>query len=117
VDGHLHFPLCGRCRYIVHPPSPVCPLCYSRGLGEIVVSGLGVVETFTLNYQAWAQGMEVPFVIAIVTLEEQDDLRLMTNIINIDPAKVKIGMQVKVIFEVCDDGIYLPLFEPVESNL
>ena len=113
ADGHLHFPQCTRCNYIVHPPGPVCPECHHRELNAIVVSGMGTIETYTINYQAWLPDMEVPFVIAIVTLDEQEDLRLMTNIVSIPPAAVTIGMKVKVVFEACEDGIYLPLFEPV----
>ncbi len=115
ADGRLHFPQCGRCRCIVHPPAPVCPQCHSRALREITVSGEGTVETFTLNWQAWMPGMEVPFAIAIVTLDEQDDLRLMTNIVGAPPESVHIGMRVRVRFEDCGDGIHLPLFEPVPA--
>jgi uncharacterized OB-fold protein len=115
ADGKLHFPQCQQCRYIVHPPAPVCPHCHGRELSEITVSGEGTVETFTLNYQPWMPDMQVPFAIAIVTLDEQDDLRLMSNVVNIEPDQVKIGMRVSVVFEACEEGIYLPLFEPLKA--
>lgn len=114
VDGSLHFPQCQSCGYILHPPSAVCPQCHSRDLKFITVSGLGVIRTFTINHHPWIPDVEVPYVIAIVALEEQEDLCIMTNIINIDPDKVTIGMKVRVRFEACEDDIYLPLFEPMD---
>lgn len=114
-DGFLHFLQCQGCSYIIHPPSPICPQCYSRDLAEDTVSGFGIVETFTINYQPWNSEMVLPFVIAIVTLVEQGDLRLMTNIVNVKPEAVTVGMEVKVCFEACDDDIFLPLFEPFGS--
>ena len=117
ADGKLHFPQCRQCQYIVHPPAPVCPQCHGRELGETTVSGEGTVATFTINYQPWVPDMQVPFTIAIVALNEQDDLRLMTNIVNIPPEKVEIGMRVSVVFEVCDEDIYLPLFEPMKVSV
>ncbi|KCZ93225.1 hypothetical protein HJO_05200 [Hyphomonas johnsonii MHS-2] len=46
-----------------------------------------------------------------MTLEEQDGLNLTTNIVNCDPADVRIGMPVTVVFEQVED-VWLPLFEP-----
>ena len=46
-----------------------------------------------------------------MTIAEQDDLRLATNIVNCEPAGVTIGMPVRVVFEQRED-VWLPLFEP-----
>jgi len=115
ADGKLHFIQCSGCGYIVHPPSPVCPQCRGRELTPVTVSGKGTVETYTLNYHPWMPDLQVPYAIAIITLDEQDDLRLMTNVVNTPPETVEIGMRVKVLFEACEDGIYLPLFEPLQA--
>jgi len=57
-------------------------------------------------------GLEVPYVIAIVELVEQRNLRLTTNIVGCPPDAVHIGMPVKVKFERASDEISLPVFEP-----
>jgi uncharacterized OB-fold protein len=58
-------------------------------------------------------GPELPFVLAIVGLEEQDDLRLTTNIVSCPVDDVVIGMPVQVLFEAHpDEEIWIPLFEP-----
>jgi len=73
----------------------------------------GVIEIITINYQIWTSSMMVPFVIAIVAVDEQEDLRLMTNIIDLALGAAAIELRVKVVCKACDDGIYLPLFEPL----
>ena len=93
----------------------VCPKCLSKDIGIEAVSGRGEVLTFTVNHQPWMPGLEPPFVLAIVGIEEQDGLRLTTNIVNCDPDSVAIGMPVRVTFEAHpEDEIWIPLFEPAE---
>jgi uncharacterized OB-fold protein len=72
------------------------------------------VATFSINHQPWVPGLKVPYTVAIVELVEQPGLRLTTNIVNCDPADVRIDMPVKVLFENVED-VWLPLFEPVAS--
>jgi uncharacterized OB-fold protein len=69
------------------------------------------VATFTVNHQPWYPGLDPPYVVAIVEIDEQPDLRLMTNVVNCDVEKVRIGLPVRVTFEQHDD-IWIPLFEP-----
>jgi hypothetical protein len=73
------------------------------------------VATFTLNHQRWLPGLEVPYCIAIVELDEQPGLRLTTNVVGCPPESVRIGMRVRVTFEQHGD-VYLPLFTPDEET-
>jgi acetyl-CoA acetyltransferase len=57
-------------------------------------------------------GVPVPYVIALVELAEQVDLRLTTNLVGCAPEDVRIGMPVRVTFRVLNDDVALPLFEP-----
>ena len=109
--GVLRFMRCQACRHYVHPPLPICPLCKSREVCDEAVSGRGAILTYTINHQAWEPGLEEPYVIAIVEMDEQLGLRLTTNIVNCDIEAVAIGMRVRVLFEQCVD-VWLPLFEP-----
>jgi uncharacterized OB-fold protein len=70
--------------------------------------------TFTVNHQPWHPDLEVPYVIAIVELADAPGVRLTTNIVNCPIEAVRIGMDVQVVFEQCED-VYLPLFEPAEA--
>ena len=109
--GVLRFMRCQACGHYVHPPLPICPMCKSREVRDEAVSGKGTVLAHTINRQVWEPGLEAPYVIAIVEMDEQSGLRLTTNIVNCDIQAVAIGMRVRVLFEQCAD-VWLPLYEP-----
>jgi uncharacterized OB-fold protein len=111
-DGTLKVRRCGDCGYYIHPPWPRCPRCLSTNVAAAAVSGRGKVDSFTVNYHPWLPGFPPPYIMALVGLDEQAGLRIATNIINVDPADVSIGMAVMVTFERWGD-VYLPLFQPV----
>jgi uncharacterized OB-fold protein len=91
----------------------VCPGCLGKDLAVEAVSGRATVLSYTLNHQPWVPAPDHPYAIAIVEIAEQPGLRLMTNIVNCPPEEVRIGMPVRVLFEVHED-VHVPLFEPAE---
>ena len=97
--GELLIYRCQECGYYVHPPVRYCPRCESRHVEAEPVSGRASVASFTVNYQKWEPELQVPYVMALVELEEQADVRLVTNIVNCPPEAVTIGMPVHVLFE------------------
>ena len=112
-DGELRLQRCRDCGYYVHPPGVICPQCWSKDLAIEAVSGRAEVLTFSVNHQQWMPGLDVPFVLAIVRLVEQDDLRITTNVVNCPPEEVRIGMPVQVLFEPhVNEEVWIPLFEP-----
>ena len=78
------------------------------------MSGRGVVHSFTVNEQKWFPDAE-PYIIGLVTIAEQDDVRLTTNIIETEADDMAIGMEVEVAFEQADD-VWLPVFRPVATG-
>lgn len=115
AEGELRFLRCTACGTYVHPPAPVCSACLGREFAVEAVSGRARVHTFTVNHHPWVPGFDPPYVVAIVDIEEQEGLRLTTNLVGIEPDAVRIGMAVKVCFEEREDGIFIPLFEPDEE--
>jgi uncharacterized protein len=111
ADGKLRFLQCSTCSYFIHPPTSYCPKCGGREAAPEAMSGRGTVYSFTVNHQPW-DGSVASYVVAIVEMDEQSDLRLMTNLVDVAAEDVRIGMPVEVVFEGHDD-IYLPLFRPV----
>ncbi|HMD46109.1 MAG TPA: OB-fold domain-containing protein [Acidimicrobiales bacterium] len=111
AQGVLRFLKCQDCRRFIHPPSPICPICLGDDLAPEAVSGRGEVTSFTVNYQQWVPDSE-PYVIGWVTIAEQDDVRLTTNLVDVEIDDVAVGMPVEVVFEHHED-VYLPLFRPV----
>ncbi len=111
-EGVLRLLRCNACGFFIHPPGPVCPRCLSRDVAPHQVSGRGHVETFTVNQQQWVPGAE-PYVIAWVSIDEQPDVRLTTNLLDVEPEDVRVGLPVEVVFEQNDD-VWIPLFRPAE---
>jgi uncharacterized OB-fold protein len=111
-DGRLRFLRCDACAYLIHPPAPVCPRCLGREATPHPVSGRATVHSFTVNHQPW-DGQGDVYVIGLVEIAEQADVRLTTNLVGVDPDDVRIGMPVEVVFE-DHDPVYLPLFRPVQ---
>jgi len=110
ADGKLRFLRCAACSYLIHPPAPICPRCQSRDAAPAVVSGRGTVHSFTVNHQSWDGAGDV-YVIGLVEIDEQPDVRLTTNIVDIDPEAARIVLPVEVVFE--DHApVFVPLFRP-----
>ena len=103
---------CRACQRWFHPPAPVCPYCFDREVGPEPVSGRATVWAATVNHQPWFPSLPPPYVVAIVELSEQPGLRMLTNVVGCDPARVAPGMAVAVEFEPLADEIWLPVFRP-----
>jgi acetyl-CoA acetyltransferase/uncharacterized OB-fold protein len=110
-DGVLRVLRCADCGAYTHPPLPRCRSCRGDRVSMSPVSGRGVVAGFTVNHQQWLADFPPPYVIAVVALEEDDGVRLTTNVVGCPAGDVRIGMAVRVLFEKAGD-VYVPLFEP-----
>jgi uncharacterized OB-fold protein len=112
ADGYLRIQRCGSCGRYAHPPTPRCRACGSDAQGPSVVSGRATVFTFTVNEQTFIPWLPAPYVLAIVSLAEQQDIHLTTRVVDCDPMAMRIGLEVNVLFE-RHGTTYLPLFRPV----
>ncbi len=110
-DGRLRFQRCGACGELRHPPQPLCPLCRSSEWAPAEVSGRGTVVGVTVNHHQWLPGFPPPYVIAIIAIDEDERIRLTSNVIDCEPDSVFVGMRVQVTFEQHDD-VWIPLFVP-----
>jgi uncharacterized OB-fold protein len=118
-DGQLLIFRCRSCGHFFHPPGPVCWRCRSTDVGPEPASGRATVAAFTINRQPWIPGFEPPYVVAMVELAEERDTRLVTNIIEIAPEEVTVGLEVEVVFEAWTSGsteVWLPLFRPITTE-
>jgi len=100
---------CGQCHFY---PRGICPFCWSNDLEWIKASGKGKLHTFSIP-QRPVLGIPVPFIAAIVALEEGP--KIATNIVGVepDPKNLRCDMEVEVVFEDLTDAITLPKFRPV----
>jgi uncharacterized OB-fold protein len=117
AEGRLVVARCNACGLLLHPPRPACRRCGSMDIGEQQVSGRGRVHTVTVVHHAFVPGVEVPYTVAIVELEEQPGLRLLSNVTGCDAGEVRIGMEVVAVFDAIEgaEGIALPRFVPAPA--
>lgn len=112
AEGKLNIIRCADCGQFTHPPRQICRHCQSENVAPETVAGTGAIDTFTINYQPWMPGLEVPFVIARVRLDGVPDVVLTTNIVGTPVDDVRFDDKVKVVFDE-QDGIWFPVFEKV----
>jgi uncharacterized protein len=105
---------CDRCHRFQHWPTPVCRNCSSFELSPSVVSGKGTLYTYTLALQSFHPYFDdkVPFILAVIELDEQKGLKLVANIVECSEADAQIGMPVDVVFQDVTDELTLPQFRP-----
>jgi uncharacterized OB-fold protein/acyl dehydratase len=75
-----------------HPPAPALWNDKDVPTDYVVASGKGTVFSFVVHHAPQVPGRTLPFVIALVDLEE--GVRMLGELRGIDPAKVEIGMDV-----------------------
>lgn len=111
ADGRLRIQECRACSALIHPPQPICRYCRGRELAPRPVSGTAILASFTVNHRFGLPGLPAPYVVATVALEEDQRVRLTTNIVGCDPAELTLGMRLEVVFQQ-DGDVWLPLFRP-----
>ena len=112
AEGELRLQRCAQCRRYVFYPRSFCPHCLSERLDWMRASGRGKVYSYTIVRRAMnpAFAAEVPYVFAIVELEEGP--RVTTNIVNCPPEEVRVDMPVKAAYDRVTAEISLLKFEP-----
>lgn len=115
-EKKLRLQRCDDCGKAYFYPRPLCPNCMSRRVRWFDASGRGKLHTFVINHRGPRKSpLPVPFIVAIVELEEGP--KMMSNLVGIepDPAKLRLDMPVEVVFEPITDEITLPRFRPVAA--
>jgi uncharacterized OB-fold protein len=115
--GALLVQTCADCGQRRIPPRPMCPGCRSLRHQWVPLSGRATIWSFVVAhppllpaYQALA-----PYNVVTVALDEDPRLRLVGNLVarpdgpinEIDPATIRIGAPVRVVFQQVGD-VFLP---------
>lgn len=110
----LQIQRCSACGHRQFFPRIYCAKCFSERIEWIEASGRAKVLSFTIVRRPVSPAFvkEVPYVVALVTLEEGP--QMMTNIVECAPEDVTIGMAVEVVFEDWTETISIPKFRPVQ---
>jgi uncharacterized OB-fold protein len=108
----LRIQRCGACGHHQFFPRMYCVRCFGDQIEWVKASGRATVLSFTIVRRpvSAAFAADVPYVVALVTLEEGPVM--MTNIIGCDPESVRIGMAAEADFEDWTEEISIPKFRP-----
>ena len=103
---------CGDCGALQLLPQAHCRGCLGEDLEWIEASGRGKVYSYTVVHRAPTAsfGEDVPYVVALIELEE--GARMMSNIVEIEPEAVRVDMPVEVVFDEITSAVSLPKFRP-----
>jgi len=112
AQRELRIQECQACRFRWLPGSVVCPRCWSDAVTWVASAGDGTVVTFAVYHRSYYPAFQllVPYVVAVVELAEGP--RLVSNVVGVAPERVRVGMPVRVEFQLAGDTA-LPVFRPV----
>lgn len=111
AQGELRFQRCTDCGAWRHVPREICAECSSFNWEWAQSSGQGTVYTWTVVERALhpAFGSSAPYAPVVVELE--GGVRLLTQLSDVPPSELKIGMPVTVDFKAVTPEVTLPYFK------
>lgn len=93
-----------------HYPRPVSIYTGSRNLSWRKVSGKGTVYAHT-TVRIPGPGLDGRLPLAVATVELEEGVRIIANIIDSDADAIAIGAAVELTWDSLDDGKYYPAFK------
>jgi uncharacterized protein len=95
-DHKLLIQRCNGCQTVRNPPQPMCPKCRALDWDAIESSGRGTVYSYVMPHQPQFPFFDYPYIVALIQLDE--GVRIVSNLTDIAPADVQVGMPVEVYF-------------------
>ena len=93
---HLVGGKCEACGDICFPKRILCNECESEEpLEEVLIGEKGVLNTYTVVRLGYPN-FDLPYIMAIVTLPESDDLQVVAQLQDCEPEEVRIGMPLEI---------------------
>lgn len=114
LGGRLVTQRCGSCGRLQHPPRPMCPSCHATGLETVELGGTGTVYSYSILHHPQHPAFDYPLVAVLVDLEE--GVRVLSDLVDVDPADVRVGMPVEVRFVPTAEEMAVPVFVPATGR-
>ena len=106
AEGRLMIGKCNACGQTHYYPRALCPFCFSPRTVLQRASGNATIYTYSVMRRT-----PIPYAIAYVTLAEGPTI--MTNIVDCDLDRIRIGQTVRLVFKPSDGGPPVPMFTPM----
>jgi len=116
AENRLEIPYCERCDKLIWYPRKRCLQCDDKPVWTSV-SGRGTITAFTVvrrpllpDYGTWT-----PYVPALIAIEEDPSVRIVSQIVDSEPEEIFCDMSVEVVFRELkipnQDSYMAPLFQ------
>ena len=115
--GELVVQTCSKCGQRRMPPRPMCFACRSVAHEWRALSGRGTIWSFVVSHPPLLPAYQVlaPYNVITVVADEGASIRFVGNLVaradgpinEIDPATIRIGDPVRVVFQQVED-VFLP---------
>ena len=114
--AELRLQHCRNCGHVQFPPRKLCSGCFSEDVEWRNASGHGTLRSWSLVVMPGAPGFEneVPYLSALVALDEGPTM--LSVIRNCAVEDVDFDMRLEVIFEKRSETIFIPYFQPLDSD-
>lgn len=104
-EGRLLLKRCAACGEFHYYPRAVCPFCASERTQWVAARGGGEIYSYSVMRR-----VAEPYAIAYVTLDE--GVTMLTNLVDCDFDRLRIGNRVRVVFRAARSGDVIPMFTP-----
>lgn len=115
----LVIPRCGVCDRYTWYPTPRCAHCDADALAWAAVSGRATLFSWTHVTRALFEAFEskAPYLTGLVALDEDRDVRLVTTLVDCDPAALQFDEPLVVTFRTLEfpgdeRSLLAPMFTP-----
>jgi hypothetical protein len=108
---------CTSCEHTRLPPAPICPECRSADSDWKEVPGRGELYTYTLVHRPVAADQELPYVVAVIALEDSGGVRILSNLIDAEQNEIEIGLPVELVWEDMSADLAIPRFRPSAKEM
>ena len=118
TSGRIAIQRCASCGNRQHPPEEICHRCGHRAFAHDVLSPSGTLYSFTVAHYAVNRALAaaVPYAVALVSLDDDPQLRVVGNLPGVPLTDIRIGMALEAVWEEheAEDGtvVQLPQWRP-----
>lgn len=105
-EGRLQVKHCDNCSRDHWPPRLGCPYCGSYNVEWAAVDPTGTIFSWTVVHRSQTPGFdtEVPYAVVLVELDSAKGVRMVGNLADCPPDRLKAGLAVEAVFTPAADG-------------
>jgi uncharacterized OB-fold protein len=105
-EGRLQVKHCANCQHDHWPPRLGCPYCGSDKVDWTDIEPLGEIYSWTVIHRSQTPGFDtdVPYAVVLVELAGAEGVRMVGNLVDCTPDKLKAGLKVEAVFTPSADG-------------